>query len=192
MTGSTDHTLSWRDQLRRIDQTIADVEKVLASIFCALVCLLIVANIVIRAARIPVYWIDEAAIYAMAWMAFLASSAAVQSSEHVMIDLFTKNMPPILVKPLETALKLLLLALGLILIVCAYLWFDPITLMALNGDTHAFAERTFNFIYSEPTASFNAPKAVFWLIMPIFSLMLTFHVLIKLIAPATPEQETRK
>jgi hypothetical protein len=55
----------------------ARIELSAAAILAAAITLLILLNVVTRAFGQAIYWVDEAAIYTMAWMTFLAGSAAV-------------------------------------------------------------------------------------------------------------------
>ncbi|MAP94067.1 MAG: hypothetical protein CMK07_03855 [Ponticaulis sp.] len=179
----------WKSSLQKLDASIGNAERLLAGIFCGLLCLLIALNILVRMLRIPVFWVDEVAIYCMVWMAFLAAGSAVQSSEHVAVDILTKFLPEKVCSILDVVVTLILFAIGIALIICAWIWFDPIGILASGGNAELFAERNLNFIYSEPTASFEAPKALFWLVMPIFSLSLCFHAAVKLIAPTSKAGE---
>ncbi|MCI4646075.1 MAG: TRAP transporter small permease subunit [Hyphomonadaceae bacterium] len=168
--------------LRTADATLARIERAAAGAFCALVFVLITANVVVRALRIPVFWIDEAAVYAMVWMAFLAASAAIQSNQHIAVTLVVDALPESLARQARRLSNLIVLALGLACLALSWMWFDPIGLIQSGGDMTAFSDRTLNFIYTEPTVSFTAPKVLFWLIMPIFSAGITFHACVRLIA----------
>lgn len=173
----------WQTTLAGVDRKLAQVERGAAGAFCIALCILILLNIVVRTARIPVFWIDEIAVYAMVWMAFMASACAVQSSEHVAVDILTRKLPASARAVCSRASHLLIFLIGIVLIACAWTWFDPLTLLSKGGDTAVFSDDTLNFIYSEPTASFAAPKALFWLIMPVFSLSITFHAFVRLVLP---------
>jgi TRAP-type C4-dicarboxylate transport system permease small subunit len=163
------------------DHWLARAEQIAAGALCGLVFALITANVVVRTLKVPVFWIDEAAVYAMVWMAFLASSAAIQSRQHIAVTLVVDNMPGGLASYARRVANMVVLLLALTCLALSVVWFDPIGLVQSGGDPHAFSERTLNFIYSEPTVSFTAPKFLFWLIMPIFSIGLSFHAAVRLI-----------
>lgn len=186
MTDLAPEQTGWKRALGRADAKLAKAEQIAAAACCVLLCLLIGANVVVRALRIPVYWIDEVAVFAMVWMVFLASASAVQSSEHVVVDLLARKLSRRWQSVCARVSSVVMLLVGLACLACAFLWFDPLSLIRAGGDVSVFSDRTLNFIYTEPTASFAAPKALFWLIMPYFSLSLTVHACVKLIQPAIP------
>ena len=167
--------------LRGADDALARIERAGAGAFCALVFILITANVVVRVLKFPVFWIDEAAVYAMVWMAFLAASAAIQSNQHISVTLVVDALPDRIARPVRRLSNLIILALGLACVALSWMWFDPVGLIRSGGDLTMFSDRRLNFIYTEPTVSFAAPKFLFWLIMPIFSAGVTFHAFVRLL-----------
>ena len=175
------HAPAILSRLHGVDVALARIERASAGGLCALVFVLITANVIVRTLKIPVFWIDEAAVYAMVWMAFLAASAAIQSGQHIAVTLVVDALPESLARQARRMSNLIVLALGLACLVLSWMWFDPVGLARSGGDLTAFSDRTLNFIYTEPTVSFTAPKFLFWLIMPIFSVGITLHAMVRLI-----------
>ena len=60
----------------RISAVWARLELTLAAFLAVSITLLILLNVVTRSMGAALYWVDELAIYAMAWMTFLGASAA--------------------------------------------------------------------------------------------------------------------
>jgi len=156
---------------------LAQAEQTAAGYMCLAVLLLILCNVASRALRLPIFWIDEVAIYAMIWMALLAASSAVNTKGHIAVSLVTDMLPEIYAKQLRRLTDFTMVALGAALTALAWVWYDPITLALLGGDTVQFSQKTFNFIYTEPTIATGLPKYIFWLIMPLFSVNMTIHSL---------------
>ncbi|MEM7047966.1 MAG: TRAP transporter small permease, partial [Pseudomonadota bacterium] len=68
-----------------------------------------------------------------------------------------------------------ILAFCLVLIWLSWIWYDPLTLMAVGFDTGAFSGQTFNYIYDEPTLTVGVAKFWIWMIMPITAMTMTIH-----------------
>ncbi|MFC3053535.1 TRAP transporter small permease [Kordiimonas pumila] len=169
-------------RLQLISACVAVVEKRLAGLIGVVVFLLITANIICRLLRLPVFWIDELAIYAMIWMAFLAASAGIQGRDHIVVTLVADRLSAQAQKFLSYFVDLVMLVFGGILLVLAWVWFAPYDLIIAGGDVTEFSENTLNFIYSEPTSAIGLPKFLFWLIMPIFSFTICLHSLAHLLS----------
>src|SRR6478752_6015406 len=59
----------------RISEGVLAVEKVAVGGLMAVLTGLILMNVVTRYTGMPLYWVDEAAVYAMVWLAFIGGSA---------------------------------------------------------------------------------------------------------------------
>lgn len=141
------------------------------------VTLLVLLNVVTRAFSVAIYWVDEAAIYAMAWMTFLAASAAVHYGQSVAVTLLTDAVSGRAARVLQKAVDGVILIFGLLMLWFCWRWFMPLDLVRAGFDTEAFQARTFNFIYAEPTSTIGIRKVWIWVIMWIFALGMTLHAL---------------
>ena len=181
--------------LHRVSAGWARVEMFVAAVLAAMVSLLILFNVVTRAMRQAVFWVDEAAIYAMVAMTFLAASAAIERREAISITLIVDMVSARVQWFFWLFVDLVTLGAAALLLWACWIWFDPLTLIAVDFDLRAFRRETFNFIYAEPTSTLRMPKFWFWLVMPVFALGLTLHAvsnLIKTLAgrvPASPASE---
>lgn len=169
--------------LLSVDAKLTAFERAASGFFMAALLGVVCGAVAVRILRIPVYWLDEAAIYCMVWMTFLAASHAVAAGSHVRVTLALNAVSPRIRIALSFLGDLMLLVIGLFLFALAWMWFDPIPFIKSGLDPAAFSRLTLNFVYSEPTASFRMHKAVFWLIMPFFSLTLTLHAAARLCKP---------
>ncbi|MBL4639456.1 MAG: TRAP transporter small permease subunit [Kordiimonadaceae bacterium] len=166
-----------------MSDTLASIEKKLAGLLCFAVFALIIGNVISRSLRLPVFWIDELAVYAMIWMALLAASSAINSKGHIAVTLITDKLPARPAHLLRKFTEFVMVSLGITLFALAWRWYDPAGIVSFAGDIAAFSATSFNFIYTEPTIATGLPKFVFWLIMPLFSIGLTLHSLAIFFAP---------
>ena len=166
--------------LRRLSDTVAIIEAPLAGLLIAVVFGLLIANVVTRALTIPVYWIDELAIYAMIWSAFLGASFCLNRKSHIAVTLLADMVPRRFTRIFAVASNALLVAFFLIFAFVLWQWFDPLTLLA-SGSLSAFSQATFNFMYEEPTTTIGFRKVWFWLILPVFCLTGLLHTLTTLV-----------
>lgn len=163
--------------LHRLSAGWARVEIFLAAILAGVVTLLILLNVVTRSLRMAIYWVDEAAIYAMVVMTFLAASAAIERREAIAITLVVDVLRPGLQRALWIFVDTVTLACAALLIWFCWTWFQPDVLWRTGFDLRAFQRETFNFVYREPTLTLGWPKWWFWLAMPVFAAGLFLHAL---------------
>lgn len=153
----------------------AQVELALSALCAAAVTALILANVVTRAFGRAIYWTDEAAIYAMIWMAFLAASASIAGRTAIAVTLMRDLLPPRGERAMAVGIDAVVLLFALLMFWLCWLWFEPLTLAAHGFDAGAFQGATFNFVYAEPTVTLGVPKVWVWLVMPLFALGMTLH-----------------
>jgi len=175
--------------VHRLSDGWARIEMFTAAVLAAVVSVLILYNVVTRAMRQAVFWVDEAAIYAMVAMAFFAASASIAQRQAISITLIVDMVSPRLQRVMWLFVDLVTLGAGAMLLWACWIWFDPLTLIATDFDLREFRRATFNFIYAEPTSTLGMPKFWFWLVMPVFALGFTLHAvsnLLKTIAGEIP------
>lgn len=176
--------------LYRASHLWARVELVCAAALAASVTGLILLNVVTRAAGNAIYWVDEAAIYAMVWMTFLAASAAIHFRSAIAVTLVNEMLSGHALRLLERAVDLVLFVFACLMVWICLRWFMPLELMRAGWDVKAFQGQTFNFIYAEPTNTLDLPKVWVWLVMPLFTLGALLHSAANLFYPGRhPEAE---
>lgn len=167
--------------LGRISKTWAEIELTLAAILAVSVTLLILLNVITRSLGAALFWVDELAIYAMAWMAFLGASAALHHGHAVAVTILTDALPPMLRLAAAKLVDLIVLAFALFMIWFCWRWFSPLELARHGFDAKAFQGATFNFIYAEPTTTLGIRKFWIWGVMWLFALGATLHSLANLL-----------
>ena len=166
---------TWADGVTQLSQVILRGEKALAGFFMTVLLVLILVNVVTRFARVPIYWIDEASIFAMIWLGFIGASVMTRLRIDFAVTLLADQLSPKWVarlRALATAVSLLF-AVGFA-VVC-WLWLDPVGIASHGFDAQAYAAETFNFLYTERTQTLEWPTWIVNLILPIFALTLIVH-----------------
>lgn len=177
--------------LYRLSSAWARIEIGLAAVMAASVTGLILLNVVTRAAGNAIYWVDEAAIYAMVWMTFLAASAALHFRSSVAVTVVGELSGAAVKRFLGRLVDVAVLAFALAMVWVCWQWFMPHELARAGWDIKAFQGNTFNFIYAEPTNTIGLPKVWVWLVMPVFALGATLHATANLFHPA-PAPDTAR
>lgn len=165
----------------RISNAVLRLEKRLLAALAGALVVLILLNIVTRAAGAALFWVDELAIYAMIWMALVGASAMVRMRTGVAVTMVTDTLPR---GPRRVAYRIvdaILLSFALTLLVLCWQWYDPIALLDSGFDLAVFAESTFKFIYIEPTSTLGIRKFWVWLAVPFMALAMTVHALANLL-----------
>jgi TRAP-type C4-dicarboxylate transport system permease small subunit len=142
---------------------------------------LVLLNVATRYAGRPIYWVDEACIYAIVWLTFIGASTMTRMRLDFAVGMLTEKLPPhgqVLAKRLST---LAVVVFALLLGWMCWLWLDPVGIAAAGFDAKKFAGQSFNFIYTERTQTLGWPNWVFYLIMPIFAACLLVHALANLL-----------
>jgi TRAP-type C4-dicarboxylate transport system permease small subunit len=145
------------------------------------VLFLILLNVATRYGGIPLYWVDEAAVYSVVWMAFMGASAMTRLRMDFAVTLLTDQLgvkPAKVAKSVSTAFVLLF---GLAMLAMCWLWMDPVGISRAGFDARAYSGESFNFLYTERTQTLNWPVWVVQLILPIFALTFSLHALANLI-----------
>ncbi|WP_371348941.1 TRAP transporter small permease [Ancylobacter sp. IITR112] len=150
-------------------------ERVAIGSLMALLTGLILLNVVTRYAHVPLYWIDESAIFTTVWLTFLGASAMSRLRLDFSMTILTERLPAGAVKAMRVVATLCILGFGLALAAMCWMWMDPVGIASAGFDARAYGGATFNFLYTERTQTLNWPSWVLYLVMPLFALTLTVH-----------------
>lgn len=176
--------------LPRLSAIWARAELAAASFMAITITLLILLNVFSRSMGAALYWVDELAIYVMAWMAFLGASAGLHYGHAVAITVLTDVLPVSIRRIVAKMVDLVVLAFALLMVWFSWRWYAPMDLIRHNFDVLAFQADTFNFIYSEPTTTLGIKKAWVWSVMWVFAFGATLHSLANLLdRPAVDDTE---
>lgn len=168
---------------RAVSGGIVRIEIALAGLLAASVAGLILLNVATRTAGAALFWVDELAIYAMVWMAFIGASITIARRSGVAVTILTDALPPPLGRAVARLIDLIVLAFSAFLLWLCWGWYDLQTLAALDFSLDAFTGETFNFMYREPTQTLGIPKYWVWLIVPLAAFTMSVHALSNLLSP---------
>lgn len=165
----------------KLSSALLKVERAAVVGLMALLTGLILLNVATRYAGVPIYWIDESAIYAVVWLAFIGASAMTRLRLDFCVGLLTERLPPAGVKVARVLATACTLLFGLSLAYMCWIWMDPVGIAAAGFDAKEFAGQTFNFLYTEHTQTLNWPTWAVSLVMPLFAASLSLHGLANLV-----------
>jgi len=161
--------------LIRTSDALARFERLLLIASVAAILGLILLTVVTRAAQASIYWVDEAAIFAMVFCTFIGASLLVRMRLDFAVTLLTDFAPAALrrwVPAVNSAIVLLFAAMMLWL---CWNWFDPVVFARAGFDPAKFFGETFNDIYREMPATVGVRKVWFYLVMPWCSATMAVH-----------------
>jgi TRAP-type C4-dicarboxylate transport system permease small subunit len=142
---------------------------------------LVLVNVATRYAGAPIYWIDEAAVFTVVWLAFVGGSAMCRLRMDFAVTLLSERVGAAGARRLKIAAGLGVLLFALALVWMCWTWMDPLGIARSGFDAKAYAAQSFNFLYTERTQTLNWPTWVLMLVLPLFALTLSLHASANLI-----------
>ena len=136
---------------------------------------LILLNVVTRYTGMPLYWVDESAIYSVVFLSFIGASAMTRLRLDFAVTLLTERFSERGVRIAKVIATSIVLLFGLALLWLCVLWLDPVGMALAGFDARELAAKTFNFIYTERTQTLNWPVWALYMIMPVFALSMVVH-----------------
>lgn len=156
-------------------------ERVLILSLMALLLALILVNVATRYSGMPIYWIDEAAVYAVVWLTFIGGSAMTRLRMDFAVSLLTDKLGARLAHAFKLLAGAGVLVFGLAMLVMCWIWMDPVGIARAGFDAKEFAANSFNFLYTERTQTLNWPTWLLQTILPLFAFTLSLHAAANLI-----------
>jgi TRAP-type C4-dicarboxylate transport system permease small subunit len=151
------------------------VERVLIIALMSLLTALILLNVTTRYLGMPIYWIDESAVYSVVWLTFIGASAMTRLRLDFAVAMLTERLPERGAAICKIVSTCGVVFFGLALIWMCWLWMDPVGFAQSGFDAKEFGAQTFNFLYTERTQTLNWPTWVLYLTIPIFGVTMTLH-----------------
>jgi TRAP-type C4-dicarboxylate transport system permease small subunit len=161
--------------MQRLSHAVAVVERAALVVCMALVLGLVLLNVVTRTANYALFWVDEAAVFAMIWGCFIGASLLVRLRLDFAVTVLTDPLPDAWRHAARVAVDALVLCFGVLMLVLSWWWFDLPTLAANGWQLQPFFEATFNGIYMDRPTTVALPKWWFFLVVPIFALTTCVH-----------------
>ncbi len=161
--------------MQRLSRGIAALERGALMLCMALVLGLVLLNVVTRSANYALFWVDEAAVFAMIWGCFIGASLLVRLRLDFAVTVLTDPLPDTWRHAVRVLVDTLVLAFGVLLLVLCWWWFDLPTLAANGWQLQPFFEATFNGIYMDRPTTISLPKWWFFVVVPIFAATTCVH-----------------
>lgn len=156
-------------------EAILSVERVAIAALMALLTGLILLNVATRYTGMPLYWVDESAIYTTVWLTFIGASAMSRLRLDFAMTILTERLSPAQGKALRVLATLGILGFGLAMAAMCWVWMDPVGIASAGFDGREYGAATFNFLYTERTQTLNWPSWIVYLVLPLFALTLIVH-----------------
>ena len=156
-------------------RAVLRVERYALSGLMLLLVLLVLLNVVTRYSGVPIYWIDEASVYAVVWLTFIGASLMTRLRLDFSVGMLTEKLSPRGVRIARAVATGGVLAFGLSMLAMCWLWLDPVGLARHGFDAKEFAAETFNFLYTERTQTLEWPVWALQMVLPLFALNMTLH-----------------
>jgi len=164
-----------------LSDAVLATERYLLGGLMTLLVVLILLNVVTRYAGLPLYWVDEASVYAVVWLTFVGASVMTRLRLDFAVGLLTDHFGPKAAKVAKVVSTGGVLVFGLTLVWMCWLWMDPVGIVSYHFDAKEFAAETFNFLYTEHTQTLEWPMWVLQLIMPLCAITISLHALANLL-----------
>lgn len=157
------------------------MERHLLTALMTLLVGLILLNVVTRYTGMPIYWIDEAAVYTVVWLTFVGASVMTRLRMDFAVTMLTDQLGARAAKAIKAVATAGVVLFGMAMLWMCWQWMDPIGIARYGFDAKEYAAESFNFLYTERTQTLNWPTWVLQLILPIFSATFSVHALANLL-----------
>lgn len=177
----TTKTHGWARWVQQASSAILQVERLALMVLMGGLTLLILLNVVTRYTGMPIYWVDEAAVYLVVWLCFVGASAMTRLRMDFAVTLLTDYLGEAAARRLKATATAGVFLFGCAMLAMCWLWMDPVGIASHGFDAKEFAADSFNFLYTERTQTLNWPTWVVQLILPIFGITFTIHAAANLV-----------
>lgn len=172
---------TWSRLVLSASLAIARVERILLMVLLGWLLALVLLNVATRYGGMPIYWVDEAAVYSVVWLTFVGASVMTRLRMDFAVTLLTDYLGEANARRMRVLAATLVLAFGLALLAMCWIWMDPVGIARAGFDAREFAAQSFNFLYTERTQTLNWPTWVLQLVLPLFALCFSVHALANLV-----------
>ncbi|MCW5256388.1 TRAP transporter small permease [Verminephrobacter aporrectodeae subsp. tuberculatae] len=171
----------WARWIQQASSATLQVERLALMTLMGLLTLVILLNVATRYSGMPIYWVDEAAVYLVVWLCFVGASATTRLRLDFVVTLLTDSLGARCALRIRALAATIVLLFGGALLLMCWLWMDPVGIARHGFDARAYAAESFNFLYTERTQTLNWPTWIVQLILPLFALSLSVHAAANLV-----------
>lgn len=158
--------------LKYLSDKLASIERILCGSLIVAFTLLLMVNVVSRYVfDAPIFFAEELALLILVWMGYLAIAYSVSQDKQIGMSLVVDNLPEHARRAVSIVVDIIMLFMS-----CLLLWS---TIDWLQSSSVAF----------ERAVSLDVPKWPFYLVMPVFWVVLIVHLLKQLSSRLAAGQE---
>lgn len=165
----------------KASESVLCAERWVLQALMALLLGLVLLNVVTRYTGNPLYWVDEASVFAVVWLTFVGASIMTRLRLDFAVSLLTDKLGSRSARWFKRLATAGVLVFGVAMLYMCWIWLDPIGIARYGFDAKAYAADSFNFLYTLKSQTLEWPIWVLQLIMPLFSLGFTLHALANLL-----------
>lgn len=177
----TPHPQGMAGRWIRLSEGLLKTERYAVALLMTLLCGAILLNVTTRFLGMPIYWIDEFAVYCMVWLTFVGASTMTRLRLDFAVTMMTEKLSPRYARACQAVSTLLVVVFALALVTMCWVWLDPIGIAKAGFNAKEYAGQTFNFVYTERTQTLNWPTWALYMILPIFAVSMTIHAVANLL-----------
>jgi len=171
----------WARRIQRLSGAVLRAERLALMALMGLLTLMILLNVATRYSGMPIYWVDEAAVYLVVWLCFVGASAMTRLRLDFAVTLLTDTLGERMARRVKALSTACVFVFGCALIAMCWVWMDPVGIARHGFDAREFAAESFNFLYTERTQTLNWPTWVVQFVLPLFALNFTVHAAANLV-----------
>ena len=119
-------------------------ERLLLTALMSLLVVLILLNVATRYSGMPIYWIDEAAVYTVVWLTFVGASVMTRLRMDFAVTMLTDHLGARGAQAFKVVATCGVLLFGLAMLVMCWMWMDPIGIARYGFDAKEFANGLVN------------------------------------------------
>lgn len=171
----------WARRVQQASAAILRLERLALMLLMGALTLMILLNVVTRYSGMPIYWVDEAAVYLVVWLCFVGASVMTRLRLDFAVTLLTDYLGERMARRVKALATAGVLIFGLALLAMCWQWMDPVGIARYGFDAKEYAAESFNFLYTERTQTLNWPTWLVQLILPLFALGFSTHAAANLV-----------
>ncbi len=172
---------TWSSLVLDASGAVLRLERWLILALMALLMVLILVNVATRYTGMPIYWIDEAAVYSVVWLTFVGGSAMTRLRMDFAVTLLIDKLGAGAARIFKLTAGAGVLVFGIAMLWMCWVWMDPVGIARAGFDAKEFAATSFNFLYTERTQTLNWPTWLLQTILPLFAFTLSLHAAANLV-----------
>lgn len=118
--------------MRKLSAIVLKTEETIAAFLLCMITALVFLSAIARTLGSPINWAQDVSLLAFGWLTFLGADIIIRHGTLIRIDMFAKELPAVIQKPLTLIFDVLMLLFLLILVVYGFMLVDQSWLRTFN------------------------------------------------------------